>query len=282
VGFLIDTNLRIDDAPRKPRAWLWTGTQFEPAEGVPVTDRGFRYGMSVFESFPVREGVGIFLERHLARLREACAVTGLAAPEEALAGCGAVLSEAGDGFGRIYVTAGDGPVTAACDEGRVLVLVEEREPAPGRVYHRGYDLGLHAGAHVPVFGGVKTGNYWANLRAFREGVAAECNETLLFTPAGHLISGCMANVFVVSGGRVTTPDLGTGARAGVVREWVMERVEVTEALLTRADVAGADEVFLSSSWLGIMPAASVDGRALGERKIAARLLAAYRAEVYGE
>jgi len=261
------------------RAWMWTGAAFEPMEGVPVTDRGFRYGMSVFESFPVRGGTGIFLKEHLEKLREACAVTGLAAPPGALEGCADVLKAAGDGFGRIYVTAGDGPVTGGCDGCRVLVLVETREPTPGRVYHRGYDLGLHAGGHVPVFDGVKTGNYWTHLRAFREGVAARCNETLLFTPAGHLISACMANVFVVTRGRVLTPDLSTGARAGVVREWVMRRVEVEETLVTRADLAAVEELFLTSSWLGIMPAASVDGRALGERRVAARLLEDYREDV---
>jgi branched-subunit amino acid aminotransferase/4-amino-4-deoxychorismate lyase len=179
-------------------AWLWTGTEFERTGGVPVTDRGFRYGMSVFESFPARDGKGIFLQRHLARLKEACAITGFTAPAGAIEGCEAVLKEAGDGFARIYVTAGDGTVTEDCGACRVLVLVEARAPTPGRVYHRGYDLGVHAGGHLPVFGGVKTGNYWGNLRAFREGVAARCNETLLLTPAGHLISACMANVFVVA------------------------------------------------------------------------------------
>jgi branched-subunit amino acid aminotransferase/4-amino-4-deoxychorismate lyase len=64
-----------------------------------------------------------------------------------------------------------------------------------------------------------------------------------------------------------------------MREWVMERVEAAEALLTRSDVAGADEVFLTSSWLGIMPAASIEGRTLGERKVSGRLLEAYRKEV---
>jgi branched-subunit amino acid aminotransferase/4-amino-4-deoxychorismate lyase len=186
-----------------------------------------------------------------------------------------VLKEAGNGFARIYVTAGDGTVTADCDGCRVLVLVESREPIPGRVYHRGYDVGLHGGGHVPVFAGLKTGNYWGNLRMFREGVAARCNETLLFTPAGHLISACMANVFVVTEGRVRTPDLSTGARAGVVREWVMGRVEVAETLLMRAEVEAADELFLTNSWLGIMPAASVDERSLGERKVSRRLLEEY-------
>ena len=137
---------------------------------------------------------------------------------------------------------------------------------------------MHSGGHVPVFSGLKTGNYWANLRAFREGVAAHCNETLLFTPAGHLISACMANVFVVAGGRVKTPDTSTGARPGVMREWVMERVDATQELLTRAEVEAADEIFLTSSWLGIMPAALVGGRSLGERKTGARLLNAYRKE----
>ena len=269
----------MNNAPGKLRAWTWTGAGFERTEGVPATDRGFRYGMSVFESFPVRDGAGIFFEKHLARLREACAVTGFATQPGALEGCEAVLKEAGNGFGRIYVTAGDGTVTGDCDQCRILVLVEAREPTPGRVYHRGYDLGLHAGGHVPVFGGVKTGNYWSNLRAFREGVAARRNETLLFTPSGHLISACMANVFVVAEGSVKTPDVSTGARAGVVREWAMGRVEVAEALLTRADLAAADEVFLTSSWLGIMPAASLEGRALGERKVSSRLLDAYRKEV---
>jgi branched-chain amino acid aminotransferase len=267
------------DAPNEMSAWIWSGAAFKPTEGVPATDRGFRYGMSVFESFPVRSGLGIFLKEHLEKLREACAATGLTTPRGALEGCADLLTGAADGFGRIYVTAGDGPVTGGCDGCRVLVLIEPREPAPGRVYHRGYDLGLHPGGHVPVFDGIKTGNYWSNLRAFREGVAARCNETLLFSPAGHLISACMANVFIVTRGRVQTPDLCTGARSGVTREWVMRRLRVEETLMTRADLALADELFLTSSWLGIMPVASVDGRAVIERKLGAQLLEDYREDV---
>ncbi len=265
-----------ENAPWETRAWMWTGAGFEPAEGVPVADRGFRYGMSVFESFPVRDGVGIFLDKHLDKLREACALTGLAAPAAALEACAEVLKQAGNGFGRIYITGGDGGVTADFDACRVLVLVEARQPPGGGTYHRGYDLGIHEGGHVPLFGGAKTGNYWSNLRAFRKGVAARCNETLLFSPAGHLISACLANVFVVINGRVQTPDLSTGARAGVVREWVMQRVEVTETLITRAGLDAADELFLTSSWLGIMPVAFLENRPLKGWKVGAQLLEAYR------
>jgi len=260
------------------RAWLWTGGRFADAEGLPASDRGFRYGMSLFESFPVHNGAGVFLERHIERLIGGCGVVGFHAPREALKSCAALLKRAGDGFARIYVTAGDGTATGEFDQCRTLVTIEAREPIPPRVYHRGYDLGIAQDGHAPLFPGLKTGNYWANLRAFREGAAASRNETLLFTPAGHLISACMANVFVVSGGKVKTPDLSTGARPGVMREWVMRRVEASEALLSPAEAEAADEIFLTSSWLGIMPCASINGRPLARRETAGPLLDAWRKE----
>ncbi len=74
-----------------------------------------------------------------------------------------------------------------------------------------------------------------------------------------------------------TPALETGARAGVIREWVMRRLAAAETLLQRTDVEAADEIFLTSSWLGIMPAASVAGREL-RRKVAPELIDAYRKE----
>jgi branched-subunit amino acid aminotransferase/4-amino-4-deoxychorismate lyase len=270
------------DAPSDPHSWTWSGSEFLPGDGIPMMDRGFRYGMSVFESFPVHNGAGVFLDEHLKRLREACGITGFAVPPGALENCERPLKQAANGFGRIYITAGDGPVTGKCDDCRVFIFVESREAIPARVYHRGYDLAIHPGSHLPIFAGLKTGNYWGNLQAFRDGVAAHYNETLLFTPAGHLISACMANVFVLTGGKVLTPDSGTGAREGVVREWAMRHIHVEHTLITRADLREADEIFLTSSWLGIMPAASVDGRPLEERKLGAMLLETYRRDVHGK
>jgi len=49
--------------------------------------------------------------------------------------------------------------------------------------------------------------------------------------------------------------------------------------LTRAEVEAAGEIFLTSSRLGIMPAASLEGRTLPERKMSAQLLAEYRSHV---
>lgn len=262
------------------KSWAWSGTSFSARDSVPLSDRGFRYGMSVFESLPVRNGAPIFLAAHLARLRAACAQCGFAPDPAALAACGGLLRGGGDGFARIYVTAGDGAVTEPCEDARVFVFLEPREPVPARVYHRGYDLGVSPEPHRPIFGGLKTGNYWSNLEAFRQGVKRSKNETLFFNPDGFLISACMANVFAVFGNEIATPPLAAGARNGVLREWVIERRDVRERGLTRAELEAADEIFLTSSWLGIMPAAALEEKDIASKAISSALRREYEQALF--
>src|SRR3954471_21935449 len=119
-------------------SWRWNGLAFEPCDAVPVTDRGFRYGMSVFESLRVFDAEPQHFEAHLVRLRTACAARKFACDEMALAAAGDVLRYAGlDGFARIYVTAGDGAATAPamC---RVFVFIESR----ARLARSAYDVQL--------------------------------------------------------------------------------------------------------------------------------------------
>lgn len=255
--------------------WVWTRHGFRPCDSVPLSDRGFRYGMSVFESLRVRGGRPLFLKEHLQRLSAAAAQTGLALDSAVFGECGALLNE--DGFARIYVTAGDGPATSGMDQSRVFIFNEPREPLAPETHRRGYDLGLAAERHQPLFNGLKTANYWANLDALRRGLARKKNETLLFNQDGHLISACMANVFHVTGGKLKTPARGGGTRAGVVREWVLLHHAVEEAAVTRKELDAADEVFLTSSWLGVMPVVTLEGRRLEETATARTLLREYEA-----
>src|SRR5581483_3101776 len=249
--------------------WLWTDDGFVSCDSVPFTDRGVRYGMSLFESIRVQNRHALFLAEHLDRLRAACRQCGFPVAEAALENCGQLLSE--DGFARIYVTAGDGSVTSTAECCRVFVFTEPRDPISAHVYHRGYDLGIAPEPHHTLFGGLKTANYWSNLDAFQHGVARQKNETLLFNHAGNLISACMANVFLVTNEKIQTPALNSGTRNGVVREWLLKTREVNECYLTRNDLEAADEIFLTSSWLGVMPAASLEGREL-KRNVTAREL----------
>src|SRR5438067_6213073 len=100
--------------------FAWRDETFVRCDSIPLSDRGFRYGMSVFESLPVRNGAPVFLREHLARLRDACARCGFTLENDSLNNCEDVLRRSGDGFARIYVTAGDGTVTGEFENCRVL------------------------------------------------------------------------------------------------------------------------------------------------------------------
>ncbi|HEY5814476.1 MAG TPA: hypothetical protein VIT23_17705, partial [Terrimicrobiaceae bacterium] len=63
------------------RAWTLIDGAFREGAAVPVTDRGFRYGMSVFETLAIRGGKILFLREHLAALDAACAAAGFPLPK---------------------------------------------------------------------------------------------------------------------------------------------------------------------------------------------------------
>jgi len=240
-------------------SWLWNGTEFASCDGIPVSDRGFRYGMALFESLAIRGGRVEFLDAHIARLQTACCRCGWPSDPAVLVRAGDFLRQLeGPAFARIYVTAGAGGPTTPVHAPQVILLVEPRsapEIAPCRV-------ALHPEPFLPLLGGLKTANYWANIAALQDARAGDCDEALLFNANGALISACMANVFAVLEGQLVTPPVASGARAGVVREWVMERRAVTERALSREDLCRVTECFLTSCWAGVTPVGSLGGRPL--------------------
>ena len=98
---------------------------------------------------------------------------------------------------------------------------------------------------------------------------------------GNVAEGPGFNVFAVRDGVVRTP--AHGVLEGVSRRTVLELCEALAiplrvAALAAADLAGADEVFLSSTGGGVLPIAKVDGRPLRGAfpgPITERLQAAY-------
>lgn len=255
-------------------AFRWSGAAFEPCDALPVTDRGFRYGMALFETIRVFRGRPLFLEEHLDRLRAGCGDRAFPLSEAALAAVRALLARQPDGTARLYVTAGDGAqFSAPVVEPRILVLCEAR-PAPLR---EACSLALNGEPFHPPFGGLKTANYWRNVDALQRALASGHDEALLFNENSELVSASTANVFVVCGGEISTPSCACGARAGVTRAWVMGQVRVRECSLFLADLQTADEIFLTNSWYGIRPVGRLGERLLPSHEVSERLGRAYEA-----
>ncbi|RFC44420.1 MAG: branched-chain amino acid aminotransferase [Verrucomicrobia bacterium] len=230
--------------------WLWNGLQFEPATGFPFSDRGARYGMSIFETLRLRRGLPECLGAHLERLCQAAQTCGFHLPEGALEAVTTLFPiGARDGMARLYVTAGDGGPSDPAARCRMALFFEER----ACVVPASYSVILETEPHLPLFGGLKTANYWRNAESLRRARNGGAHEALLFDPAGILIGACMANVFLKTAGQWVTPSPACGARTGVVRAWAMATLGAKEARFKAEELQQADSVFLTSSWLGVMP-----------------------------
>ncbi|MGV3532249.1 MAG: aminotransferase class IV [Chthoniobacteraceae bacterium] len=224
--------------------------------------------MAVFESIRVWKTVPLFWHEHCDRLRLACEDRQFSLPAGCLDAAAEILrTQGGEGFARLYVTAGDGGVADPATECRIFLMIEPRSLPSAQSYH----LAMPHESHQPLFGGLKTANYWTNVDVLQRALRRGRDEALLFNEHAELVSACMGNVFLVRDGRVSTPDLACGARNGVVREWVLNQVDARQGSLFVEDVERADEVFVCNSWIGVMPVHAIDDRTLAATSFAARL-----------
>jgi branched-chain amino acid aminotransferase len=96
---------------------------------------------------------------------------------------------------------------------------------------------------------------------------AGCDIDVLGDGAGNLTEGPGFNIFVLRGGRLHTP--AEGVFDGMIRRTVIEmcreaNLDLAETAVPAADLAGADEVFLTSTAGGIIPVTRIEGRSVGD------------------
>lgn len=221
------------------------------------TDRAFRFGMSVFETVAIRRGAPLFLGEHIALLTETVHDLGGAVPACLPETVREVCRDAEDGVVRIYVTAGEGDFGAPF-RGTVYLL---REAMPLGV-STDAKVVTSSAIHLPAPGGRKSGNYWANADAVAQARRQGADDALLFDPCGQLVGAATANVFLRIDGIWHTPPVESGARRGVVRQWILETFGALESPLVGEALASADAVLLTNSRIGVRPVGEVDGRPL--------------------
>jgi branched-subunit amino acid aminotransferase/4-amino-4-deoxychorismate lyase len=257
-------------------AWTLVEGVFREGADVPISDRGFRYGMSVFETIAVRNGRMLFLEEHLGALSAACKAAEFQAQTAHAIN---ELADLPDGLLRIYVTAGDGALAGPASHQRTFAYFEPAEFPGWKEITRGYRLGVTPMPFVTVLGGWKTGNYWQNVRAMTLARENGFDEALIVNIERVVISAAMANVFVLIEGILQTPAIDVGVRQGVVRQWITRMTPVRESRLSVEDISAAEECFLTNSRLGVMPVSHIEGRPLPSRSTGEALAGVYRERI---
>lgn len=255
--------------------YLLESREFVPGADLPLSDRGFRYGMSVFETIAIRNRRALFLEAHLRKLDAAIERVRFRPPLEWRDAAVELLSTApiDEGLARIYVTAGDGGANLEVARSRVALMLEPIDiPAP----EHPAECRALCMPFIPQLPPGKTGNYWPNLIAHAHVGDAQA---ILLTPEGTVLSGAMANLFVVMKDRLVTPQSHGDIRLGVVHNWIVSHYDVHEAHLTISDLEQAQDAFLTNSRIGILRIANLDEEPLLPHPLVDEVWRHYRSEV---
>lgn len=131
--------------------------------------------------------------------------------------------------------------------------------------------------------GLKSLSYLEHVLSWEEARARDFDEAVVLNERGEVVSATMANLFWVKQGTAHTPALSTGALAGTTRARIIElagemAVPVVEGVYDLPDLADADEIFLTSSALGVAIVTTFDFRryTVAVGSIALRLREAFR------
>jgi len=239
---------------------------------VPVLDRGFLYGDSVYEVVRTYRGTLFEPGKHLARLQRSAALIGLALPPlpDIEAEARRTMAAAGnpESYVRIIVTRGQGTFGLSphlSDERRLVVIVRPLELPPPELYERGLRLaivGIRRNPPRALDPSAKTGNYLNSVLALGQAKKMGADDAILLDLVGRVTELSTSNVFFVKGGIVVTPALALGLLDGVTRGIVMELARgqglyVQEAFHGPEALAAADEVFVTSTIREVMPCTQI-------------------------
>lgn len=98
---------------------------------------------------------------------------------------------------------------------------------------------------------IKSCNYLENLLALEEAKQRGFDETIRLNEKGEIVSASMANIFWVKKENIFTPSMETGCLAGTTREFLMDNFAVQEVKAGLNEINQADEIFLTSTGIGI-------------------------------
>ncbi|MEY3407999.1 MAG: hypothetical protein RL038_1060 [Actinomycetota bacterium] len=238
------------------------------ANSLSTRDHGFTVGDGVFETIQTSAKGFLSLSRHLSRLERSAAIVKMSRPEIEL--IISLLEElrqdarfVGHEFGRLRITWTTGESElGSLRSGNWTVAIDWQEmkpqPATARIKISEYQKFSKSSVS-----GAKTTSYMENVIALNEVKALGFDEAILLNESGFIAEGTSSNIFIVKDAQVFTPNLASGALAGISRELLLENSpEIQEVELRAEDLMDADAVFLTSTTRDVQPVIQIGDLAL--------------------
>lgn len=237
-------------------------------------DRGLLLGDGVFETIAVVNGKALWLEEHLARLAKAAAELGIAADLVLIRkSIAALLGEAGAHVLRVTLTRGPA-ARGLASGGENPSLLATLDPLPLGFLFQPVKLAtstIRRNEFAPT-SRLKTLSYADAIAAVREAAASGADDALMLNTSGRAASSTIANLFLLKGSDIITPDLSQGILPGIMRHVLLDLapslgLDPVERAIVPEELASADAVFLSNSLRFIRPVTALDAKPLRKRPL---------------
>lgn len=234
-----------------------------------VFEPGFLFGWGVFETLRAYKGKVPFLDRHVRRLDAGLARIGIEGTKVDYAqAITKLLKENSLDDAYIRITA-----YKKRESTGVLIYVDKFGYYPDSAYEKGFTAIISKykrDASNPLYN-IKAISNLENRLAWHEAQLAKKDEALVLNKKGYLAGGSRSNIFLVKNNKAFTPSIENGAFCGITRGMIIKelnnsRIKVFSKQLTVKDLLSADEAFLTSALLEVMPLVECGGTLIGNGK----------------
>ncbi len=240
---------------------------------VPINDRGFMYGVGLFETMRVVNGKPFRLAQHLERLARGADFLKIKSPftpKELQDFAGQLIeqNQMPDAILRLVLTRGPGERGYTPGAGGKPTVVMSLHTAPPLDMKNPVRWSLVTSSiHIPAgdpMASFKIMSKLAHVMARMEAVEKGADEALLVNTNGEVAEAASGNLFWVSRGRVGTVPAGRGVLPGVTRAVVLEICQTfglpaDQRVIKPEALRNAEGIFITQSALGIVPVTALDG-----------------------
>ena len=252
---------------------------------VPVLDRGFLYGDSIYEVFRTYSGVPLFYQEHWDRLENSARLIHMhisQSQEEITEQIRRTVEATGAGalekdvYVRYVITRGEGPVDLYPNpdlKTRYVVIVNAVPEWPEAFYSVGMKAAIPEVRRNPrdaLDPNIKGGNYLNNVIAITQARELGADESIILNQDGFVTEASNSNVVFVIDGELVTPGASAGNLLGITKKAAREACERHGLALNERDVHAKDlpratECFVTSATREVMPIVSLrldDGKVI--------------------
>ena len=237
---------------------------------VSVLDRGFTFADGVYEIIPVFSGKPFRLKEHLERLRNSLDGISLQPDydsEKWRSLIDQLLAQnhvTGDSSVYIQVTRGVAERNHFYQPGSTPTVFVYCKPLQEMDSSRGVGAVLHQDIRWE-YCHIKAVALLPNVMLKQYAREKDGSIEAILHRDGYITEGAASNVFIVTGDAVSTPPKSNRLLPGITRDLIVELVgessyQCREAPVSIAALQEADEIWLTSSTLGIAPVVRLDGR----------------------